>query len=95
MNTLGEHVKAIDTSSDEARSRAPAGGSASVQMSLQLMVECPHCGEDHDLTSPGLNDECQFTEPIFDGHDWRDGLRGMEIECPSCTKIIQLGEIDY
>jgi predicted RNA-binding Zn-ribbon protein involved in translation (DUF1610 family) len=78
------------------QSSTAASGPATIQMSLYLVVSCPHCGKDHNLASSEFDDECQFTSAVFkDSYDWRDGLRGMEFGCPDCNKTIQLGDIQY
>ena len=78
------------------RSHTAASVSATIQMSLSLVVECTHCGKDHNLASLEFDNQCQFTSAAFkDSYDWRDGLRGMEVECPDCNKTIQPGDIEY
>jgi endogenous inhibitor of DNA gyrase (YacG/DUF329 family) len=77
-------------------SHIATSGPATIKMSLFLVVECPHCGMDHNLASSEFDDGCQFTSIVFsDGYDWRDGMRGMELGCPDCGKTFQLGDIEY
>jgi len=68
-----------------------------ILLDIQMYVECPHCGEEHDLARSEFNAEGEHLSALFtgDSYDWRKNLDGSEFECPECNKTFELGEIEW
>ena len=63
---------------------------STAQLSWSLWIECPHCSHDFDLAD--YDEEGQWSTPIFN-NEW-DKLSGEEVECPECTKVFQIEEVE-
>lgn len=56
-----------------------------------LDVDCPHCGEMFDAFEQ--DDGGDILLPIFN-NAW-DDLKGIELECPHCRKIMAVAEVEW
>jgi C4-type Zn-finger protein len=70
---------------------------AKIQISFDMFVDCPHCGETFDLISHDDNDEGFWTSKF---QDWISNKKGADklkedIECPDCGQRIDVTEIEY
>ena len=52
-------------------------------MPVSISLKCPHCGTDITMNWEDIN------VPEYWGDKWED------IECPTCGKIIELGDYEY
>lgn len=70
--------------------------SQNISLTIELNVDCPHCGETQDLAKSEFNPEGEYLSAIFsESHDWRKEVEGRKFECPDCKKEFELGEIEW
>jgi hypothetical protein len=66
---------------------------ATIRLSFDLHVNCPHCDETIDLMDNDYNDDGFFTRPIFENR-WED-LKGEEITCFECEETFTIKDVEY
>ena len=67
---------------------------ATAQLSWNLWIDCPHCGETLDLSDPeSFDQDGVISIPIFN-NKW-DNLEGREIECNSCHRSFDIENVEY
>ena len=60
-------------------------------LSWHLWTKCPYCGCDIDLADH--DEEGQWSKPIF-SNEWGK-LKGEEVECPDCSQVFEIKEVEY
>lgn len=60
-------------------------------LAWHLWTKCPYCGHDFDLSD--FDEEGQWSLPIF-SNQW-EKLKGDEAECPACSQVFEIAEVEY
>ena len=66
---------------------------AMVSLSIQMLVDCPHCGKSIDLADPEINEEGVYTLPIF-YNKW-DTLNDEDVDCPHCYAVFHIDHVEW
>ena len=56
-----------------------------------LWTKCPHCGHDFDLADFDVDG---FYSKFLFTNKW-DDMKGAEVECPRCSEVSDLEEVEY
>lgn len=61
------------------------------QLDWSIYTKCPYCGHDFDLADH--DEDGIYSKAIF-SNKWEE-LKGEEVECPECTALFKIEEVDY
>lgn len=65
---------------------------ARIRLSYEMFIDCPYCDKTIDLTDQDYNDECFYSQPIFENR-WGD-LKGEKVICSECEREFEIEDVD-